>query len=283
MAGLLLAGAAGAVLGRRHRQNVAVPVKSVDKKKSQETPEHAALREILERSVSYNEALLERVGKLVEMTDAGALPAAVELLSEVNQESRREIDALRAALQAHLESRKMRFCDIDGFVELLSRYRAITLGQQEKHLEVYRRVRTMPGMPDSPELHAYLKLGFNDEEQKHADTDDQIRLATAEQRDMMLRVGRLLAEVNDAESAEAVPEKLMGIAARYQQLTERMRLYREDDPTGAKQALAELKSMYAALTPPLTERASHLRHAGCYGNKQLYEILERLLPEKHRD
>ena len=63
-----------------------------------------------------------------------------------------QIDALRAALQAHLESRKMRFCDIDGFVELLSRYRAITLGQQEKHLEVYRRVRTMPGMPDSPEL-----------------------------------------------------------------------------------------------------------------------------------
>jgi hypothetical protein len=54
----------------------------------------------------------------------------------------------------------------------------------------------------------------------------------------------------------------------------------KDDAAGAAEALAALKSMYAALTPPLKERASQLRHVGCYGNKQLYEILERLLPEK---
>ncbi len=283
VAGLLLAGAAGAVLGRRRRQSVAVPAKPAEKTEPRETAEHAALREILERSVAYNEALLARVCKLEEITDAGALPAALEVLSAANQEERREIDALRAALQAHLESCEMRFCDIEGFVELLSRFRGVTLEQQEKHLEVYRRLRKMSGMPDSSELHAYLKLGFNDEAQKHADTDDQLRRATAEQREIMLRVGRLLAEVSDAESAEPVPETLLKISTRYQQLTERMRLYREDDPAGAAEALAALKSMYAALTPPLKERASQLRHAGCYGNKQLYEILERLLPEKRRD
>jgi hypothetical protein len=156
----------------------------------------------------------------------------------------------------------------------------VTLEQQEKHLAVYRRVQKMPGMPYSDELHAYLKLGFNDEAQKHADTDEQMRQATAEQREIMLRVGRLLAEVVDAESAESVPEELLKISARYQRLTERMRWYREDDAAGAAEALAALKSMYAALTPPLKERASQLRHVGCYGNKQLFEILERLLPEK---
>lgn len=280
VAGLLLAGAAGAVLGRRRKQSVAVPVKPVEKAEPQESPEHLALREILELSVAYNEALLARLGKLEEITDAGALPAAVEVLSETNREARREIDALRASLQAHLESREMRFSDIDGFVELLSRFRAVTLEQQEKHLAVYRRVQKMPGMPYSDELHAYLKLGFNDEAQKHADTDEQMRQATAEQREIMLRVGRLLAEVVDAESAESVPEELLKISARYQRLTERMRWYREDDAAGAAEALAALKSMYAALTPPLKERASQLRHVGCYGNKQLYEILERLLPEK---
>lgn len=283
VAGLLLAGAASVVLGKRRKQGVAVPVKAAEKTQPEETVEHAALREVLERSVAYNDALLERLKKLEEISDAGARPAAVEVIEATNREQRGEIDDLRAALQAHLEERNMRFCDIDGFVELISKFRCITLGQQELHLEVYRRVKELAKVPESQELVAYLKLGFNDEELKHADTDGQIRKATAEQREMMLRVGRILAEVKDAESTEAVSEELVRISAQYQLLTERMRLYREDDPAGSREALEALRSMYGALTPALRERASLLRHEGCYGNKQLFEVLERLLPEKRRD
>lgn len=283
VAGLLLAGAAGAVLGnRRKRAHVVLPSAKGEEKKAvdDETVEHAALREILEKSVAYNEALFERVSALEKITDAESRPAAVEALTAANQEKRKEIEALRVALQAHLNEKNLRFCDIDGFVPLISAFRLRTLEQQEKHLTVYHKVRQIPRVPDSPELHAYLKLGFSDLQQKQADTAAQIQQAMEEQRDIMLRVGRMLAGIKDSSTAQSVPSELLSISTRYQRISKQIRLYKNDDPEGAKVPLEALKSMYAALTPPLKEQASQLRQADYYGNALLRDLLQRLLPEK---
>lgn len=283
VAGLLLAGAAGAVLGNRRKQaRVVLPSAKGEEKKAvdDETVEHAALREILEKSVAYNEALFERVSALEKTTDAESRPAAVEALTAANQEKRKEIEALRVALQAHLNEKNLRFCDIDGFVPLISAFRLRTLEQQEKHLAVYHKVRQMPRVPDSPELHAYLKLGFSDLQQKQADTAAQIQQAMEEQRDIMLRVGRMLAGIKDSATAQPVPSELLSISTRYQRISKQIRLYKDDDPEGAKASLEALKSMYAALTPPLKEQASQLRQADYYGNTLLRDLLQRLLPEK---
>ncbi|MBR5890331.1 MAG: hypothetical protein IKY92_09845 [Akkermansia sp.] len=278
VAGLLLAGAAGAVLGRRRRRSVAVPAKPEQKFQPEETPEHAALREILERSVAYNDALYERVSVLERTEDAAGRPQLLKSLTFENQEERKNIDALRAALQARLNDLGYGFSGIDGFVDLISEFRLKTLEQQDKHLQLYERVRLLPGVTDSPELHAYLKLGYSDTLQKQADTDAQIRRAMEEQREIMLRAGRALARVNDVESAAAVQGELLAGNKRYQELTERMCLYRYDDPEGAADAVAALKSMYAALIPPLQAQAVQLQQKGCFGDARLVDILGRLLP-----
>lgn len=280
VAGLLLAGAAGAVLGYRRRRAVAVTAKPEQKSEPDVTPEHAALREILERSVAYNDALYERVCALEKISDTGKRPEAVASLTRANQEERREIDALRAALQARLNELGYGFSGIDGFVELISEFRFRTLQQQDRHLQVYERVRLLPMVPDTPELHAYLKLGYSDAAQKLADTDAQIRRAMDEQREIMLRVGRALAGVKDADSAAAVQGELLTGNKRYQELTEMMRLYRHDDPEGAADAVEALKTMYAALTPPLRAQAAQLQQDGCFGDARLDDILSRLLPAK---
>ena len=277
VAGLLLAGAAGVVLGQRRRRRVSLPAKPEQATQPDETPEHAALREILERSAAYNDALYERVCALENITVAEGRTEAVEQLVMVNQEARREIDAMRASLQARLSDQGYGFSGIDGFVELISEFRLKTLEQQERHMQVYERVRLLPCVPDTPELHAYLKLGYSDEEQKHADTDMRVRQATEEQRDLMLRVGRALARVKDAETATAVQAELLSGNKRYQELAERVRLYRDDDPEGASGAMEQMRSMYAALTPPLRAQAESLLQAGCHGNARLQKILERLL------
>ena len=281
MAGLLLAGAAGAAWGQRRKRRVVLPAKPEETvPRVQESVEHAALREILEHSVAYNDDLYGRVQALETLESAAERTAAVTHLAEENKEERRKIDSLRVALQAHLDSKGMRFCDVDGFVELLSHFRRVTLEQQEKHLEMYRRVCRLAGVSDSAELHAYLKLGFSDAAQKQADSAGQMQRAMEEQREIMLRVGRMLAGIKDAASAAPAPEELLRVSARYQELTRIMHLYRNDDPEGVAESLAALKAMYAALTPPLKERASLLRSAECYGHPQLREILDRLLPEK---
>lgn len=281
VAGVLLAGAAGAVLGYRRRRSVAMPTKPEQKPEREESPEYLALREILERSVAYNEALYERVQALEWQGDAAARPAMQEQLTRANQQERQEIEALRVALQARLADLGYGFSGIEGFAELISEFRYKTLLHQERHLELYQRVRRLPLVADTPELHAYLKLGYSDAEQKKHDTDAQIRRATEEQRDIMLRVGRLLAGVKDAESALAVQEELLLGNKRYQELSERMRLYRGDDPEGAEAAVKALQAMYEALTPPLRAQASSLRERNCYGDTRLNDMLLRLLPENH--
>lgn len=281
VAGLLLAGAAGAVLGhRRRKQSMSVPAKPETAAGRQETPEHAALREILERSVAYNDALYQRVSALETMPDAEARKAAWKELVQLNQEERRAIDALRAALQAHLAELGYGFTGIDGFTELISEFRFRTLVQQERHLEVYERVRLLPGVADTPELHAYLKLGYSDEAQRQADTAEQMNQAIEAQRGIMLRVGRLLAGVKDAASAAAVQDELVEGNKRYQEWAGRMRMYRQDDPEGASESVEALRTMYAALMPPLHTQAAQLQQSGCFGDARLVAILSRLLPDK---
>lgn len=281
VAGLLLAGAAGAVLGhRRRKQSMSVPAKPETSAGRQETPEHAALREILERSVAYNDALYQRVSALETMPDAEARKAASKELVQLNQEERRAIDALRSALQARLAELGYGFTGIDGFTELISEFRFRTLVQQERHLEVYERVRLLPGVADTPELHAYLKLGYSDEAQRQADTAEQMNEAIEAQRGIMLRVGRLLAGVKDAASAAAVQDELVEGNKRYQEWAGRMRMYRQDDPEGASESVEALRTMYAALMPPLRTQAAQLQQSGCFGDARLVAILSRLLPDK---
>ena len=274
-AGLLLAGAAGvagAAVIRRRRAGSDMPGEPV------ETAEHAALREILERSSAYNEALYERVKKLEGVNDPAARPAEVEKITHENQQERAAIDALRAALQTRLSEQGCTFADIDGFVPLISHYRGITLQQQKRHLELFHRVRQMQNVPASPELHAYLKLGFREESQKQADTADQLQKATEEQRDIMLRVGRILGNITSVEKAAAVPEELETLGNRYVEISRRIALYHEDDPDGGKAELAALKAMYGALTPPLREQVARLREVSFYGNEALRGVLNLLLP-----
>ena len=271
-AGLLLAGVAGAVAVKRRREGGCMPAEP------KETAEHAALREILERSAAYNDALYDRVCALENVIDPAERPAAVEELTHQNQQERAAIDALRAALQAKLVEQGCTFADVDGFVPLISHYRAITLVQQKRHLEVFHRVRRMENVPSTPELHAYLKLGFREEEQKQADTGEQIQKFTQEQRDIMLRVGRILGNVTSTESATTAPEELGSLGKRYTEITDKIALYREDDAKGSEAPLAELKSMYRALTPPLKEHAERLRDIDFYGNAALREVLKLMLP-----
>lgn len=274
-AGLLLAGVAGvagaAVMSRR-RAGGEMPDEHA------ESEEHAALREILERSVGYNEALYERVKALEGVAAAVDRPAAVALLAEQNRQERAAIDALRSVLQKRLAEQGCTFADVDGFVPLISQYRIRTLEQQKRHLEVYHRVRKLENMPATPELHAYLKLGFSNEEQKQADTAEQLRLATEEQRDIMLRVGRILGGITTADSAAAAPEELGALGKRYVEISQRIALYREDDAMGAEASIAALKAMYRALTPPLKEQVVRLREMDFFGQPALREVLARLLP-----
>lgn len=271
-AGLLLAGVAGAVAVKRRREGGSMPAEP------KETEEHAALSEILERSAAYNEALYERVCALEKVSSPDMLPAAVEEITRLNQQERAAIDALRAALQARLVEQGCTFADVDGFVPLISHYRGVTLVQQKRHLEVFRRVRKMENMPSTPELHAYLKLGFREAEQKQADTAEQIQKFTMEQRDIMLRVGRILGNVTSAEPAATAPDELGALGKRYAEISEKITLYREDDAKGAEAPLAALKSMYRALTPPLKEHAERLRGVDFYGNAALRDVLKLLLP-----
>lgn len=274
-AGLLLAGAAGvagAAVIRRRRAGGDMPGEP------EETAEHAALREILEQSAAYNEALYERVKKLEGVSDPAARPAEVDKITRENQQERAAIDAMRAALQKRLAEQGCTFADVDGFVPLISRYRAVTLEQQKRHLELFHRVRKMENVPASPELHAYLKLGFREEEQKQADTADQLQKATEEQRSIMLRVGRILGNITSEETASSAPSELGELGKRYVDISKRIALYHEDDPGGSKEPLAALKAMYGALTPPLKEQVTRLRECAFYGNDSLREVLSHLLP-----
>lgn len=271
-AGLLLAGVAGAAVVHRRRSGGAVPPSPA------ESEEYQALEAILKGSVEYNEALYGRICNLEKIADASARPHAVEQLMEQNRENRAVLDSMRASLQTRLESQGCTFADIDGFVPLLSKYRIITLEQQKRHLEVYRRVRRLENVTDSPELHAYIKLSYSDEAQKRADTEHQLQLATEEQRAILLRVGRVLSGIENAEAAAASPAEINELGKRYMEISQRIALYKEDDPIGAVDAIAALKSMYTALTPPLKEQVARLRTCGFYGCADLEEILNRLLP-----
>ena len=271
-AGLLLAGVAGAVAVKRRREGGSMPAEP------KETAEHAALREILERSAAYNDALYDRVCALENVSAPADRPASVEELTRQNQQERAAIDALRAALQAKLVEQGCTFADVDGFVPLISQYRAITLVQQKRHLEVFHRVRKMENVPSTPELHAYLKLGFREESQKQADTAAQIQKITEEQRDIMLRVGRILGNISSVESVENTPDELELLGKRYTESAERIALYREDDSAGAEEALEALRAMYKGLVPPLREQAIRLREADFYGNAALRDVLKLLLP-----
>lgn len=274
-AGVLLAGVAGLVVARcRKSAGASLP----GPKAAAESREHAALRRILDLSVAYNDALYERVKALEEVRETAVLVPAVAALVHRNEQERAVIDSLRQELKGKLAEQGREFSDIDGFAPLLSRYRCMTLEQEQRHLQVYERVRRLPGIPESPELHAYMKLGFREPEQKQADTASQLRKATEAQREMMLRVGRLLAATDDQESARTLYTELQAVSRRYQELTSRIRLYRDDDPTGAAAPLVELKQMYAALTPALKQQAERLRAAECYGHSPLLEILNLLLP-----
>ena len=93
-AGLLLAG----VAWRMRRKGASLPNQTVPRA-SKETPEHAALRVILEKSIAYNDSLYERVSALEGVEDESMRPAAVAELTSRNQEMRADIDALRARLQ----------------------------------------------------------------------------------------------------------------------------------------------------------------------------------------
>ncbi len=274
-AGVLLAGLAGLVVGRRRK---VAHARRPEPKTTVESSEHAALRRILDLSVAYNDALYERVKSLEEVKEPAELVAAVSTLARRNEQERAVIDSLRLELMRELAEQGREFSDIEGFASLLSRYRCMSLEQAHRHLQVYERVRRMSGIPDSPELHAYMKLGFREPEQKQVDTASQLRKATETQREMMLRVGRLLAATDDQESARTLYVELLAVSRRYQELTSRIRLYRDDDPAGASAPLAELKQMYAALTPPLKQQAARLRTAECYGHAPLLEILNLLLP-----
>lgn len=271
-AGLLLAGVAGAAVVCRRKDERELPEEPA------ESSEQAGLREIMKESAAYNDSLYERMLALESIDDPEARPAAVAELTFENQEARRRIDALRAQLQERLAEQGRTFNDVDGFAELISEYRGITLKQQKRHLAVYRRVIEMKNVPASPELHAFLKLGFKEEDKLHADTDRQLMRAAAEQRELMLRAGRVLSKVDSAASAAAAIAELEDLGNKYLEYTDCIRLYREDDPRGAEPALTELRNLYAALLPMLREQAACLRAASYYDCAGLREVVERMLP-----
>jgi cell division protein FtsB len=272
-AGLLLAG----VAWRMRRKVAALPSQAAPRER-EETPEHAALREILERSIAYNDSLYERVCALEKVEDETSRPAAVAELTRRNQEMRAEIDAMRAELQASLAEQGRHFADVDGFEELISESRAVTLRQQKRHLVVYGRVSRMRNVPETPELHAFLKLGFSDEALRHADTAACLQKLADEQRGLMLRAGRLLTGISGAEGAAAAFEELSSMAARYSEIVREIQLYRDDDAMGALDVLPGIKSMYEGLVPPLREQVKRLQGESCFGHEELRALLEHLLP-----
>lgn len=271
-AGLLLAGVAGVAVASRRKTVREIPGEP------QETPEHQALREIMKMSASYNDALYQRVKELEDIQDASARPAAVAALTKQNQEGRELINQQREGLLTKLEAQGRTFADVEGFVDLISEYRAITLEQQERHLELFQRVRRLPNVPESPELHAYIKLGFKEDEQRLADTDMQLMKAAEEQRELMLRAGRVLGGVSSETAAASVPAELNELGNRYLTLSRRIKLYRDDDPKGAEHAVQELRAMYSALLPMLKTHAKRLTEQDFYGSAALKEVVERMLP-----
>lgn len=270
-AGLLLAGVAGAAVVCRRKGERELP------EQPGETKEHAALRVIMEESAAYNNALYERMAELEKAAPAARREVLAGLTSQ-NQEGRKKIDTMRATLQQQLGEQGRTFNDVDGFAELISEYRGITLKQQKRHLEIFQRVRKLENVPSSPELHAYLKLGFKEDEQRLADTDMQLMKAAAGQRELMLRAGRVLSTILDAGAAEASTAELNELGDKYLEFSEMIHLYRDDDPQGAASGVAELRSLYSALLPMLREHAARLREAGFYANESLREVVERMLP-----
>ena len=273
-AGLFLAGVAGAAVVCRRKGERELPPEPA------ETTEHAELRKIMEESIAYNDALYQQVMRLESEPAPANRPAIVAELSEQNKKTRQRIDQMRDALQGRLASQHRTFVDIDGFAELISEYRGITLEQQRRHLELYQRVRKLENVSASPELHAFLKLGFKEEEQRHADTERQLMKAASEQRELMLRAGRVLSSVTDEASAGRATEELNNLGDTYMSISARIRLYKEDDPAGASAGVAELRSLYAALLPMLQVQSSRLRAVDFYGNAALKEVVERMLPEQ---
>ena len=272
-AGLLLAGVAGAAVVSRRKGSRELPSEPV------ETPDYAELRAVLQRSADYNNALYERLGRLEKIEDPAGRLAAVAEITTQNQADRQEINELREKLQARLGEQGRTFADVEGFTDLLSEFRARTLLQQKRHLELYHRVRKLENVPNSPELHAYLRLGFQEEEQRHADTDMQLMKAANEQRELMLRSGRVMDSIVDSATAESASAELVELGASYRKLTETIRLYREDDPKGAEHAVAELRTMYNGLLPMLKSHAARLREKQFFGNAELRAVIERMLPQ----
>lgn len=272
-AGLLLAGVAGAAVVSRRKGSRELPAEPV------ETPDYAELRAVLQRSADYNNALYERLGRLEKIEDPAGRLAAVAEITTQNQADRQEINELREKLQARLGEQGRTFADVEGFADLLSEFRAQTLLQQKRHLELYHRVRKLENVPNSPELHAYLRLGFKEEEQRHADTDMQLMKAANEQRELMLRSGRVMDSIVDSATAETASAELVELGASYRKLTETIRLYREDDPKGAEHAVAELRTMYNGLLPMLKSHAVRLRENQFFGNAELRAVVERMLPQ----
>lgn len=272
-AGLLLAGVAGAAVVNRRKGMRELPAAP------KETPEHTALRAIMERTVAYNDALYERVVKLEKTEDSGLRPQTVAEITKQNQADRMAINELRAALQTRLSEQGRTFADVDGFAEVISEFRGVTLKQQKRHLEVFDRVRKMSNVPDSPELHAYVKLGFKEDAQRWDDTDMQLMKAASEQRELMLRAGRVMDSITDADSAAAAPAELNDLGSRYMELTSLIRLYRDDDPKGAEPAVNELRTMYSGLLPILKSHAARLRENDFYGSADLRDVVERMLPQ----
>lgn len=270
-AGLLLAGVAGAAVVCRRKGERELP------DQPGETKEHAALRVIMEESAAYNDALYERISELEKAAPAARGEVLARLTAQ-NQNGRKKIDTMRASLQQQLGEQGRTFNDVDGFAELISEYRGITLKQQKRHLAVFQRVRKLENVPPSPELHAYLKLGFKEDDQRRADTDLQLMKAAAGQRELMLRAGRVLSSILDTETAQASTDELNELGEKYQEFTETIHLYQDDDPQGAVSGVAELRSLYSALLPMLREHAARLRDAGFYDNEALREVVERMLP-----
>lgn len=273
-AGLLLAGVAGAAVVNRRKGVRELPAAP------KATPEHEALREIMQRTVAYNDALYERVVMLEKTKDSALRPQVVSEITNQNQVDRVAINELRAALQSRLAEQGRTFADVDGFADVISEYRGVTLRQQKRHLEVFQRVRKMANVPETPELHAYVKLGFKEDEQRWADTDMQLMKAANEQRELMLRAGRVLDSITDAESATAAPAELNALGDRYIELTGIIRLYRDDDPKGAEQAVNELRKMYSGLLPMLKSHAARLRENAFYDCAGLRSVVERMLPQE---
>lgn len=271
-AGLLLAGVAGAAVVSRRKNSRELPAEP------ESSPEHNALREILQHSAEYNEAVYARVLNLEKIAAPSARLAAAAQIAVSNQADRAAINRLRETLQSKLGEQGRTFVDVDGFEELLSEFRGVTLAQQKRHLSMYHRVRKLEGVPDSPELHAFLRLGFKEDAQRMADTDMQLMKAANEQRELMLRAGRILDSITDVESAVAAPAELNELGARYMELTEKIRLYRDDDPQGAEHAVGELRTMYAGLLPMLKSHSERLRGIDFYDSAALREVLNRMLP-----